>query len=135
MADLSITAANVGVRGATTIDVVRVGENVTQGQTAYYNESDQLYYKADANASATTAAAVGVFLSAASTSGYAALMRKGQVNLGATLTAGETYVVSATAGGIAPIADTTTGWWITILGTAVSSSELTLDIRATGNQK
>lgn len=135
MADLSITAANVGVKGKCQLETVQVGESVTQGQAGYFKVDDQKYYKADANASATTAEATGVFLSAASTDGYAVFVRTGAINLGAALTAGETYVVSATAGGIAPIGDTTTGWWVTILGTAASSSQLDLNIRATGNQK
>lgn len=135
MADLSITAANVGVRGRAAIEIVQVGEAVTQGQPAYFKDSDQKYYRTDANASAEAAEAVGVFLSAASTDGFALLAKSGPINLGATLTAGETYVVSATAGGIAPIADATTGWYVTILGVASSSSQLELKINTTGVQK
>lgn len=135
MADLSITAANVGVKGRVATDIVQVGESVTQGQPAYYKNSDGKYYKTDANASTATAVATGVFLTAASTDGYAILARSGPVNLGATLTVGETYVVSATAGGIAPIGDATTGWYVTILGVASSASQLELSIISSGTPK
>lgn len=126
MADITVTAANVGVKGPAQLEVVQVGEAVTQGQPLYKLASDQKYYKADANASAASAAAKGIAMTAASTDGYAILARSGSINLGATLTVGETYFVSATAGGIAPAADVTTGWYPRQLGQAVSASELTL---------
>lgn len=126
MADITVTAANVGVKGAAQLEVVQVGEAVTQGQPGYQLASDLKYYKADANASAASAAAKGVFLTAAALDGYAVLARSGSINLGATLTVGESYFVSATAGGIAPAGDVTTGWYPRFLGQAISTSELTL---------
>lgn len=135
MADLSITAANVGVTSNAVVELVQVGETVTQGQPAYKKALDGLYYKADANASSATAAAVGVFLTPASTNGYAMIAKSGSILAGATLTVGETYVVSATAGGIAPLADVTTGWYVTILGVASSASTLALDIVRSGTAR
>jgi len=135
MADLSITAANVGVTSGAVIELVQVGESVTQGQPAYKKALDGLYYKADANASSATAAALGVFLTPASTSGYALIVKSGSYLAGATLTVGETYVVSATAGGIAPLSDVTTGWYVTILGVASSASTLALDIVRSGTAR
>lgn len=130
MADLSITAANVGPKGTTLrIEIVQVGEAVTEGQPAYQSTTDDKYYQTDANASQEKARAVGIFMSAASTDGYAILGKFGPINLGATLTVGETYVVSGTKGGIAPLADVTTGWYVTILGVASSASQLDLNIR------
>ena len=126
MAALSITAANVGVKGACQLEVVQVGEAVTQGQPLYQLASDQKYYKADANASAASAAAKGVAMTAASTDGYVILARSGSIILGATLVVGETYFVGATAGEINPAADVTTGWYPRLLGQAISASELTL---------
>lgn len=135
MADLSITAANVGVTSNTVFELVQVGESVTQGQPAYKKALDGLYYKADANASSATAAALGVFLSPASTNGYALIAKSGSILAGATLVVGETYVVSATAGGIAPLADVTTGWYVTILGVASSATTLALDIVRSGTAR
>jgi len=135
MADLSITASNVGIGSTGVISIVQVGETVTAGQPAYKKSTDGLYYKADANASSATAAALGVFLTGASTNGYAVLCTAGSYLAGATLTVGETYVVSATAGGIAPLADVTTGWYVTILGVASSTSTLVLDIVRSGTAR
>lgn len=126
MSDLSVTAANVGIKGPCVLKSVQVGESVTQGQPGYYNVSDSLYYQADANASAAAANAVGIFLSAASTNGWAIFAQSGSINPGATLTVGETYYVSATKGGIAPAGDVTTGWYPRILGQASSTSQLEL---------
>jgi hypothetical protein len=135
MADLSVTAANVGVTSSAVVELVQVGETVTQGQPGYKKALDGLYYKADANASSATAAALGVFITGASTNGYALLCKSGSYLAGATLTVGETYVVSATAGGIAPLADVTTGWYVTILGVASSATTLALDIVRSGTAR
>jgi hypothetical protein len=135
MADLSVTAANVGVTSSAVVELVQVGESVTQGQPGYKKALDGLYYKADANASSATAAALGVFITAASTNGYALIVKSGSYLAGATLTVGETYVVSATAGGIAPLADVTTGWYVTILGVASSATTLSLDIVRSGTAR
>jgi len=42
------------------------------------------------------------------------------------MTVGEVYVVSATAGGIAPVGDLTTGNYVTVLGVATTTSNLQL---------
>lgn len=127
MANLSQTAANVALAGSgVQVEIVQVGESVTQGQPGYQNVNDSKFYQADANASATTAKAVCIFLTPASTDGYAVIVRGGgrTINLGATLTVGETYVVSATKGAICPIADLTTGDYPCIIGTAISTSAI-----------
>jgi hypothetical protein len=138
MANLSQTAANVALAGAgARVRVVQVGEAVTQGQPAYLNTADAKYYQADANASQSTAEAVGIFLTPASTNGYAVLAEGGglSINLGATLTVGETYVVSATKGAICPIGDLTTGDYPCIIGTATSTSALTTSFYFSGVAK
>ena len=134
MADVSITAANVGISGASVkLAAVQVGEAVTQGQPGYLNAADSKYYQADANDTAAKAAAVGVFLSPAALGGYAILAKTGStVDLGATLTVGETYVVSDTKGGVKPIGDLATDDYVTRLGTASAADALPLNIDATG---
>lgn len=134
MADLSITAANVahaavGLQTSTK----QAGEALTQGEPVYV--SDGKYFKADADASAGTAEVVGIAMTAASTDGYFTMASSGPINLGATLTVGETYVLSATAGGIAPIGDLETGDYVTTLGIATTASRLDLSINASGVQK
>lgn len=133
MADITVTAANVAM-GASTLRtrVVQVGEAVTQGQPGYLH-TDSKYYQTDADVAASSVAA-GVFLTAATTNGYALLALpdsepgRALVNLGATLAVGTVYAVSATKGGIAPIADLASGDYITVLGVAVTAALLDLQI-------
>lgn len=135
MADLTITAANVALGGSgTSVRVVQVGESVTQGETGYLNNTDNKHYLADADDSETTANADCLFLSPASADGYAVAVFSGPVNVGATLTVGEQYYVSDTAGGIKPAADLATGDFVTLLGIATATNVLDLSINASGVQ-
>jgi hypothetical protein len=88
---------------------------------------------ADANLSDAAAAAVGVAVTPGVDNGWGLIAFGGPIILvGATLVVGETYVVSDTAGGIMPISDLSTGERCTILGTAATTTQLNLDINATG---
>lgn len=125
MAALSQTAANVGIGSSgTRVRVVQAGEAITQGQPVYLNSTDSKHYRADSNASAATAKAIGIAMSPASTNGFFVMQEGagGLVNLGATLTVGETYCVGATAGQVNPIGDLTTGDFPCILGTATTTA-------------
>ncbi len=142
MADISITAANVGV-GASTLKTrnVQFGEAVTQGQAVYVSTSDSKYYKCDADTQATAIAA-GIVLSPAATNGYGLIAlpaeQPGQaiVNFGAgTLAVGTVYAVSTTPGGIAPIADLAAGDFITTLGVATTAALLDLRIVVSNTAK
>lgn len=129
MADLTITAANVVPGARARIESYISGEAVAIGQSAYIKASDGRAYKADANASAEAAGSVGrgIAVSTASAAGQQVdLQVSGVLAFGAILTNGEIYVASATAGGIAPEADLTTGWYVTLLGVATSTSNLEL---------
>lgn len=129
MADLTITAASVKVKSVTSQPLLGVvGESVTQGQPCYLKSSDSKYWKADADTLAEAAATV-VALTPAATDGYALFAKAGAtIDLGATLTVGQVYVVSATAGGICPYADLGSGDFVTIIGvpTAADSIELVM---------
>ena len=59
----------------------------------------------------------------------------GKINVGATLTVGETYVLGDTAGAIYPIGDLGSGDYVTYLGYATTTSLLQLMITATGVAK
>lgn len=123
MADLSQTAANVGVGGPCSVEVVQVGEAVTQGMPGYLSSSGK-YMKA-ANTSEAAAECDGIFMTPAGANGYS-VIAKGDgayINLGATLTVGTTYAVSG-SGAICPIADVGSGEWKTTLGEGYSSSLL-----------
>jgi hypothetical protein len=54
---------------------------------------------------------------------------------GATLVVGAAYILSGTAGGIAPIADLATGWMLGYLCHAITTTQLKLGITNTGTRK
>lgn len=140
MADLTQTAANVAPRAGCAILLVTAGEAITQGMPVYRSQSDSKYYKADSDASATADVA-GIAATPSSADGDRFVIAKNKsgstadINLGATLTQGETYVVSTNAGAVAPIGDLTTGDYISYLGVASSTSILQMNLNATGIQK
>lgn len=130
MADVSITAANVGLRGgsASVIDVVQYGDTITQGQAVYLDETAGTYKKTDADALAT-AAAVGIALTPGISGGIGVIAKNGaRVAIGATVLSGRLYGISSSAGAIAPIGDLGAGKFETIIGRAVSTSEIELNI-------
>lgn len=132
MADVTITRQDVALN-ANNVSFVRVqvGEAVTQGQPLYRSTSDSKHYKAGATTT-TLAAAVGVAMTPASADGYILMLKAGDYIVGGTLSQGTTYVVSATAGGIAPSSDLVSTNIVTNLGIAISSTVLRLDIQASG---
>lgn len=131
MADLTITAANVSLTSDGNVSTMKVvyGETITQGMPIYRKTSDSKYYKTDANTEVATSQAIGIALTPGIADEYGMVISQGPVDIGATLTVGETYVVSGTAGKIAPIGDLTTGDWVCILGIAETASKLLLKIQ------
>ena len=132
MADLSgITAVRPTANTQTRI--VQYGGTVSVGQPVAI--SSVKYVAADANASAALAAAVAIAMTPGVTDGYGVVAVGGSIILvGTTMTVGETYLVSDTAGGIMPNADRSTGDYVTRLGTASTATQLDLAIQATGIQ-
>lgn len=121
MADLSITAANVGLADSANVRtrLVQFGEAVTHCQPVYLNASDGKYYKDDADLSSENK---GITLMSGSANGYGIIIEEGDFKPGATLSNGETYITSATAGNICPIGDLASGDYSKILFQAKSSS-------------
>lgn len=122
MANLTQTPANVGIGDQRSrLDPVIAGEAITQGMPVY--ESAGKWYQADANVlSASQATAIA--MSAAAADNDPLIVAKGAeclISPGATLTVGETYVVSRTKGAICPIGDLTTGDYPCILGIATTT--------------
>jgi hypothetical protein len=112
---------------------VAYGATIAAGQPIV--KSGTTYVLADANASAALAAAEGIAITPGVSGGYGLMATGGGIILvGTTMTVGETYLVSDTAGGIMPNADRSTGDYVTRLGTASTSTQLDLSIQATGVQ-
>lgn len=123
MADISITAANV-VRVSGETDTKLAGETITAGQPLYTSSSDGKFYKADNNDTAAKAQVTHIALNGGA-AGQPIVGAKPDsiVNMGATLTVGETYIVSSNVGNVAPIADISTNY-VTILGVALTAANL-----------
>lgn len=133
MAVLSQTPANVHTHETSQSKFlfVQFGDAVTAGMPVYKNGNK--YYPC-INTSEAAAAAVGIAVTPNATDGYGFIQRSGEIDLGATLTVTETYIVSSTSGAIEPVGDKTTNDWITVLGTASAADKLELKINATGAQ-
>lgn len=129
-ADLSITAASViqGARARTQQGVA--GAAITQGQLLYFDSAAGTYKLADANASATTAAVVGYAGNAASAGQLVTVITEDDdMTVGATLSmTAPVYVLSGTAGAIAPSADLTTGWYPGVVLIAKSTTKAAFKI-------
>lgn len=109
-ADLTITAASfrLGPRAKVTHGVTAVA--VTAGQ-AVYMDGNGYYQLADANGTGTTSVAGLATHAAAANQPLTIVYEDDDLTLGATLSmTAPVYVLSGTAGGIAPTADIVAGW-------------------------
>ena len=134
MADLTITAASViPAASNTTVSYNETaGETITAGQAVYRDSGDNNECKKCDTTSAAKAAAYGIALNGASDGQPLAVLRSGNINPGATVAVGEVYTVSDTAGGIAVAADNGSGDYVTVLGIGTTTSNIAIDIQATG---
>jgi hypothetical protein len=131
MTDLVVTAANVLEGTAARKQTGVAGSTITQGQSVFVDSSGQLQ-PAQKDVDAGSAAAVGIALTAAEAGQPVVYQSGGEMDVGATLAVGETYVVGAAGGGIAPIADLLTTEFATILGIATAAGVLKLGILQSG---
>lgn len=129
MTDISITAANVVPGSNAIIKPGTAGATITAGQVLYKDSADGKMKLAD-NDHATAAVhdAVGIALNGASANQPLDYQTAGDITL-AGMTAGATYFLSGTPGGICPDGDVTTGDEVIQLGIAKSATVLALDIQ------
>lgn len=134
MADLSITAANVaGTAGEWTQEQVTAGATITAGQAVYLDSSASNVAKlAQSDGTAAEATVRGIAMCGGASGQPIIIAKSGDIDLGATLTVGETYVLSETAGGIAPIGDLTTGDYVSHIGVATAADNLKISIVNSG---
>lgn len=133
MSDLSITAANVLYASGDKQGGI-AGETITAGQALYLKASDGKLWKAQADGTAAEATAVGIALHAALANQPVTYAGNGcTLNIGGTTSKATVYVVSAAAGGIAPLADLTSTQYISHLGYATATDgSMVLKITNTG---
>lgn len=135
MADINPTEASVKPGTNAQKQRVTFGATITQGMCVYLDTSDNEYKIADCTTSSTTAAVVGIALSAGADGQPGVIQTDGYVTFGADLTANTIYVLS-TGGMLAPAADfNATTDYLTVVGCAVSTTSLKLGINATGSGK
>lgn len=135
MVDLVITAASVvvaDVSGAI-IEHLYAFETLAAGKVVYVSDATGRVGLADNNAGAAEVRRVrGIALNAASAGQPVAVLRSGDLTVGAAVVAGVAYYLSDVPGGICPVADLLTGEYPTVLGIAISSTVLRMAIQAAG---
>lgn len=131
MADIAITATSVVGSGSATRETGSAGEAITAGQAVYLDSATNKYKLSDANATGAKTVR-GIALNGAALNQPVVVQKDGPITIGATLVAGTTYCLSATAGGICPQADLTTGDDVVVIGVAASTSVLNINIQTPG---
>jgi hypothetical protein len=128
MADISVTAASVQKTSSTLWALGVAGGTITAGQPVYADATASSKLKAaDADVLATSKA-VGIALHGASDGQPLQYATGGTLTFNAVLAAGQVYVASTNAGGIAPVADMGSGDFVTVLGIGVSTTLLKIGI-------
>lgn len=125
MADISQTAASVVKVGTSVVIVATAGDTLTQGNVAYKaTNGNWVRALSGGNAQQAGSGGVGIALNSANPNQPISIFTSGSINLGATLVVGETYVISANAGRIAPIGDLVTNSRVTLLGVTSDANNL-----------
>lgn len=130
MADLSLTATSVVKYDGASVRNGVAGEAITAGQALYVNTAGRLM-RADC-ATAAKANIVGVALNGGAVNQPIQYIVAGGLNPGATVTVGTIYGVTDTPGGIGPISDRGSSDFVTIIGVAVTSTRINVDIARSG---
>lgn len=132
MADLTITAANVAPQTGYKSRQGIAGETIDAGECVYIDTADSNKIKLADNGASATAEVAGIAINSASTGNEVSYIYSGTIDIGSGVGKGEVYVVSATAGKIAPVADLATGEYLSILCYGATATQLTIDINKTG---
>lgn len=104
------------------------GESITAGQVVYFKTSDQRWWKADADLTATfLELQLGITQTTASAAGVINVLIEGQDSNQSGLSAGSTYYLSNTAGGISSTPGTNT----VMIGRAISTTSIVVNFRQT----
>jgi len=131
--DLSITASVVVPSSSARIAEAPCGATITAGQLIYLDSTDvdangsSKVKLADANsATAAVRSVAGIAISSASAGQRISYVYydPALVIAASGLTANTIYVLSATAGGIAPAADVASGWYLSVIAVAKSGTTI-----------
>lgn len=130
MADVSITASAVVPGSGAKIERGTAGAAIAAGELVYQDAAANNTFKlADADSATSGVRQLyGMALNSAAAGQPLAVQYGGAVTMNAALTAGEIYVLSSTAGKMAPEGDLSTGEYVGIVGVALSATSLQLHI-------
>lgn len=134
MVDITVTAANVAQGTGAVVAHGTAGGTITAGMALYLDSADGKLKAADCDASEAAAAVVGIALHGASNNQPLAYQTDGRITIGGTVTVGEIYVASGTAGGVAPEADLAQNDYVSIIGVGVTAAIIDLAIHVSGVQ-
>lgn len=138
MADLTTAAAEVEPGSSPVVEAGVAGEAFDAGASLYKKSSDRRWYKADADALASAGDPPTVAVSTAEKAGQRCVVQRGgTVVMGATagVVQGQLYVVSTTAGAIAPYGDLGSGDFVSVLGVGDDSDGIALKPHGFGISK
>lgn len=135
MADISITAANV-IAGSNARRVSKLAAStITAGQLVYLLAAGTVA-AADANGASPLYTILGIAENGGGAGQRISVITEDDdLTIGATVAIGDILIASATAGGIAPAADLTTGWFATVVAVAKSTTKVIFKILAAGAAK
>lgn len=131
MADLVVTAASVLKGNSAATKSGTAGAAITAGMSVYLDTSGNLI-GCEKDQTAAEAECVGIALNDAATGQPVEYQTRGEIDVGAVLTLGETYMVGAGAGGIAPVVDVIATEFATVIGVASAAGVLIMNITQSG---
>ncbi len=131
MADLVVTAANVKPGSDAVTRRGIAGEAITAGDSLFIAADNELEL-CENDLTAADAACVGVALNDAAALQPVEYAVTGTIDMGAILAIGQTYIVGAGAGSLAPEADAIAGEFTTVVGIATTTNILKLGILQSG---
>lgn len=139
MADLVVTAADVESATGRPEEGTSGEAGFAVGKSVYKSLSDNLWYLAQNDVSAAASGAgskVGIVLSCGPGANQPCKVHvEGDIDVGATLTVGETYYIGAGAGGICAVADIANPKYVTALGVATAADNLRMKPCISGVQR
>ena len=132
--DVSITAANVVPSASADIRETTAGATIAAGQLIYLDSADldaQSRGKAklsDANGASALRVVDGIAVNSASAGQriHYVVNDPALVIAASGLTTNQILILSATAGGVAPSADLTTGWYLSVIGVVKSGTTISV---------
>lgn len=130
MTDLVITAADVA-RVDGSVQTKNAGVAIVAGDSVFVDSNGVLQLSINDD-TAIEAASSGVALNDGAVGQPVTYQVSGNLDVGATLVIGETYVVGAALGGLAPVADIASSEFATVVGIATAADNLKMGLLPSG---